>query len=238
MHLLSILKKKSSSNVAEATLQLVKHLGIPVTATTVAGTLENHPHFPSLYSISDSLNHWKVENAAFELDVDKLDQLPTPFIAHTRRGGGNFVLVSNMNGSVELVNERGKKETLSREDFVKDWTNTILLAEKSETSAETAFPAKQREEWLNSNPHALSGGYGPAVCCRFCMDARNPTLWWCRHPLLLLKLMVTVVAGFLLWFGVGKQNPLLQQSYNGLVLFFIGSKIEFHQKGGTSSHPS
>ncbi len=64
MRLRSLLEKRSSSNVSEATVQLIKSLNIPVTATTAVEQVEDHPDFPSLYSISDSLTKWKVENAA------------------------------------------------------------------------------------------------------------------------------------------------------------------------------
>lgn len=86
-----------------------------------------------------------MENAAYSIDADKLDELPVPFIAHTKKHGGNFILVNNVNGAVDFINEKGRKETLSRESFLKDWTNTVLLAKKTDASGEKAYTQKRKK---------------------------------------------------------------------------------------------
>ena len=215
MRLRAFLEENSSSNVSEATLQLVKALDVPVTATTVIERVESHPDFPSLYSISDNLSSWKVENAAFQVDAEKLDELPVPFIAHTRKGGSTFVLVQQVNGSVDIINEKGRRETLSREAFLKSWTNTVLLAEKSAGSGELNYQKqRQRETISNLRLPLIAGG-----CLLFAVvygllfsDALPGTL---SSVLLLLKLGGSFVTSLLLWFEIDKKNPLLQQICTG-----------------------
>ena len=119
----SLFEKGTHSNAAKMTLELLKKLKVPVSATTVIETIESHPDHPSLYSIGESLNLWKVENCSIKVETEKLDELPLPFIAHSRVRGGNFVLVKNVNGFIEYINENGKRKKISREEFNKEWDN-------------------------------------------------------------------------------------------------------------------
>jgi hypothetical protein len=59
-----LLEKRSSQNTTEVTTRFIKSIKVPVTAATVIKEVEGHPDFPSLYSISDSLSKWKVDNIA------------------------------------------------------------------------------------------------------------------------------------------------------------------------------
>lgn len=60
----------------KATIHFLKLLNVKVTNTTVNETLQNHPDWPSLLCISDSLNKWNVPNGAGKIDVSKIDELP------------------------------------------------------------------------------------------------------------------------------------------------------------------
>lgn len=215
MKLTTLLEKRSGSNVSEATVQLLKKLQIPVTAATAIEKVESHPDFPSLYSISDSLKSWKVENEAFHVEAENLGQLPTPFIAHTRRGGGNFVLVNNVNGLVDLINEKGKREKVGREEFLKDWTNTVLLAEKNELSGEKNYHKRRKEEVISGLriPFLLGGGL--LMIAIYIFWFINGVTGIIMSLLLIVKLLGSLVTGLLLWFEVDKANPLLQQICTG-----------------------
>ncbi|TCJ19603.1 hypothetical protein EPD60_00320 [Flaviaesturariibacter flavus] len=215
MRLARLLEKKSSSNVSEATLQLLKKLKIPVTASSAIEKVEGHPDFPSLYSISDSLNTWKVANAAIEVDPQTLDQLPTPFIAHVNRGGGSFVMVNNVNGTVDFFNERGRKEHLSREEFLKNWTNTALLAEKNELSGEEKYASRKRKELLSGLRAPLICGAGLLLFVLFAILANANAAGHAMTALLFTKLLGCSATVLLLWFEVDKTNPLLQQICSG-----------------------
>lgn len=82
---------------------------------------------------------------ALKVESERLDEIPVPFIAHSKRSGGQFLLVNNINGTVEYIDEGGKKKQSSREEFSKEWDSVVLLAEKQEASGETNY-AKQRKE--------------------------------------------------------------------------------------------
>jgi hypothetical protein len=71
----NLLEKTSSHNTSLVTHQLIKYWKLPITRTTTIDSLEAHPDFPSLYSISDNLKKWKIDSLALQIDAEKLDQL-------------------------------------------------------------------------------------------------------------------------------------------------------------------
>lgn len=72
--------------------------------------LLHHPDYPSLLSLSDALNTWKVNNAAARIPKENIAQLPLPFIAHTY-AGGNFALVTAADDKTIHYFIDGKEQT-------------------------------------------------------------------------------------------------------------------------------
>jgi len=88
------------------TIQLTTHLKVKVTATTISETLQNHPNYPSLLSIGDSLKHWQIDNVILKTTPEKLKELPTPFIAHTKQN--NYLTIFEItNNNIVYQNETG-----------------------------------------------------------------------------------------------------------------------------------
>src|SRR5438309_7806389 len=86
------------SQPVSVTIALLKKLQVKVTRTTVNETLQNHPDYPSLLSISDSLKKWHIDNVAWEVQPKQLSELQVPFIAVLDKD--SYVLVTEIN---ELV---------------------------------------------------------------------------------------------------------------------------------------
>lgn len=211
MRLLSQLEKKSYSNATQAAIQLLKKLKVPVTNTTVIEQLENHPDYPSLLSISDSLKKWNVENMAIEVLPEKLEELPAPFIAHTKKGGGNFLLVTSVNGKIEYLDDKGREKQKSKEAFLKEWSHVALLAEGSPASGEKNYSKHRKKEILQSSriPLIIACSLLLVFLFSYLQSAAGNPLW--PSVMLLLKLAGAVISGLLLWFEVDKSNPVLKQ---------------------------
>ena len=97
------------------------HLGIPVSSHFVKEKLLSHSDYPSLLSITDALDELGIENAAFVVDKERLNEVPVPFLAHTTAEGGEFILVTDLK---KLLNEQP--------DFNKHWDGVIVAVEKPE----------------------------------------------------------------------------------------------------------
>jgi thiol-disulfide isomerase/thioredoxin/nitrate reductase NapE component len=204
---LRLLEKQSHYDTTTATLNLVKSLDIPVTASTVIETLEQHPYFPSLLSISESLTKWNVDNIALRVKPETLEELPTPFIAHKKKPG--FVLVNSVNGKVEYTDEKGRTQIKSKEEFAKLWDNVVLLAEPTTRSGDQFYPGNRRKEII----HFLRIPFILFLCVALIVSFAYVVLpvHLFSIPLLLIKFTGSIVAGLLLWFELDKANPLLKQ---------------------------
>lgn len=90
--------------------------------------LLSHPSYPSLHSITGVLDHFNIENLALQVPVDlgTLEQLPESFIS-TTSGSSQYILVSNSPNKVELRHGDGKKETLSKKQFLQLWSGIIIV---------------------------------------------------------------------------------------------------------------
>lgn len=130
MLLTGLFKKSSQNNASQVAILLLNLLHVPVTNTTIIETIEGHPDYPSLFSISDSLKKWQIENVAVEINETKLDEVPIPFIAFLKTGGETFILVTKVKATVvSYLSSTGKQKNLSKTDFLKQWGQVVLVAE-------------------------------------------------------------------------------------------------------------
>lgn len=129
-------------------VHLLRMLKVKVSNLTLKDTLQSHPDYPSLLSISDSLNRWNIRTLAVKITVDKLDELSCPFIAHLEIKGGLFTTIKAVNDKEILyLNNRGKAQVLDRAEFLEQWNGVSLLAEADEYSGEPLYKQTIKKEW-------------------------------------------------------------------------------------------
>lgn len=87
--------------------------------------IETHPEYPSLLSFSDALTFFKVNNMAFKVNPEEIEDLPQDFIAIIKNEGG-LQLEHVKNGQELIIN----KIKISKENFNNQFEKIVLLAEK------------------------------------------------------------------------------------------------------------
>ncbi len=144
----------TSQTNAQATVDaLLRRLRVPVTSQTIRQTLQQHPDFPSLLSISDALDEWQVDNAAIQLGhVEQLRELPTPFVVHSTKEGGLYLLIETVsNGTITSLEPGSQhRQTEPEAQFAKHWSGVVLMAEKTEQSGEVDYQTKHRQEIIEN----------------------------------------------------------------------------------------
>jgi len=136
----------------KATIKFLRLLKLKVNASTVNETLQNHPDWPSLLCISDSLNKWNIPNGAGKIDVAKINELPTPFIAYTNNSENPLAIVTGVAPTTVTLFQK-KYTTLSiiaKDEFLKTWNGIYLIAEPNEHSGETNYVRQKRKLILYS----------------------------------------------------------------------------------------
>ena len=188
---------------------LVRGVKASVTRATVRETLEQHPDFPSLRSMSDALTNWHIDNTALQLNtVEQLRELPLPFIAHLNRKGGWYVLVNALKGDyIHYTDSERGAVTESLADFEKAWTGVVLLAETDEQSGEADYATKHKQERLIElrGPFMLAGAVLIilVVILSVAKDLNAPD--WL---LLLTKTVGLCISGLLVAKQLGSTNAL------------------------------
>jgi len=208
MKLLTFTFRKT--NAVAVSTALIKRLKIPVSGFTIKSSLENHPDYPSLLSLSDSLTSWSVPNQAMQLDKENsnIDELPLPFIAHVKIEGGQLLLINEIRGNiVYFSNEAEKNGKLDKDEFLRRWDGIILYAEKDEQSGEA-----------NYNQSFIKGFFNQArlpflIAVLLAGSVYTVSQYVLNLPYLLLlvvSLLGVAVSALLLMQSVDANNPLIQ----------------------------
>jgi ABC-type bacteriocin/lantibiotic exporter with double-glycine peptidase domain len=111
-------------------------IGVNINRNFLNEQLSGHPDYPSLLSITRTLDKLGIDNIAMQVDKEKLPQVPLPFLAHVY-GDDGFLLVENLS-SLE-----------QKTDFYKIWTGVVVVAEKPDNwthKKNTTWQKKQRLE--------------------------------------------------------------------------------------------
>ncbi|MFZ2907497.1 MAG: cysteine peptidase family C39 domain-containing protein [Cyclobacteriaceae bacterium] len=140
----------SQNNVEDnafiALRDFISLLGVSVTLASLSKT-KNHPDYPSMLSLSESLHDMRVENLAVNLSLTQLNEIPFPAIAHLRKNNGHFVVLKKIvKDQIFYIDSVEGLILESLEDFKSKWTGAVLLAEKSENSGEKNYTQKRRLE--------------------------------------------------------------------------------------------
>lgn len=95
--------------------------------------LLSHPEYPSIKSITDTLDYFEIENLAANVPVEALDQMPNSFLALIKESQeSDIVLVQQKKTKIELIDSEQKKKTVAKEAFQNIWEGTLVAIEKKE----------------------------------------------------------------------------------------------------------
>src|SRR3569832_2310570 len=137
------------SRVIPVTTNFFKALKVDFTKTALKRRLDENSYYPSLYSISQVLNWYNIENRGLKVAQEQLEELPLPFLAHIEikeAGSKDLVNVTNITATAVTFYD-GKEHTISKAEFLNKWSsNIVLLAEKNDKSRERNYDKNLRAE--------------------------------------------------------------------------------------------
>ena len=185
---------------------------VRVTRATLRDKLWQHPDFPSLTSLSDTLDELKVDNIAAHLTPEQLPEIPLPALVYLRSEGGFFAPVrATASDAVEWWHsKRGwQTETLAR--FNQQWNGVALLIEPTERSGEAGY-AQSRKKELVENLRLPFVALSLSICLGVWAGGYQgpPTGAPLYYTLLLLKLVGLSVSSLLVWYGLDADNSFLR----------------------------
>ena len=206
-------------NCEEIAIEFCKQLKVRATETSIKEDILQHPDYPSLLTLSDVLKNMKTDNMSLKTTVENLVNLPLPFVAQVygkNTRNSLFAIIDKIDSeNVEWYNPEGHKtENISFEDFAKQFTGYVLIAEADETSEEQNYRLKLNGErrigFWNSVIALLFPILFIIISCKSFLTlgfsvSLAPVIY------LLLTLVGCAVGILLLLYEIDQHNPTLQK---------------------------
>ncbi|TXE06440.1 vitamin K epoxide reductase family protein [Algoriphagus aquimarinus] len=194
--------------------RLLETLKVPYTGKFLKEKILTHPQYPSLLSISDTLEEYGVESIAVKLGPDRLDDFPLPGIVQISMVNGSFfsAITAVSENSVSLFDEKGKQKGVSRLDFLKSWTGVSLLVEAREDAAEPEINQKIRDQQIIKGV-AMIGVVSFLGWLGLGLVEHEASGLFLSY--FMLKLLGLSISSILLWYQHDKENPALQKFCSG-----------------------
>jgi len=202
----------TGDNLIQVTSQLLSLLKTNVSFTTLKETLLSHPDYPSLLSISESLDRWKVNSVGLQASPDKLEELPTPFIAYIK--GQRFITITKvMEDTITYLDKDNREQTVSKDEYLNRWEVVVLLAESGKQSGEADYKRIRRTEtWHTLRiPLAFFGLFclGWVQVGSLIVQQAPDLLYY--TSVMILQFAGMILTGLLIWYEYDQQNTLLQK---------------------------
>lgn len=149
-----------NTQLIKVTLEVLKFLGVPHTKWGIEKHLQEHPFYPSLQSLSDTLMRYQIANVGVRISDYHLEELPLPFFGFVKIdtiGNHDFVGVTEIkDGKVTYF--YNKRITIPIEEFYEMCNNGIaLLIESDENSSENGYKIHHAYEQKRSFSNYLLG---------------------------------------------------------------------------------
>jgi len=71
-----------NTDLLSVVTNFLERFEIPFTKRTLQKRLQTNPYYPSLYSVSRTLNWYNIEYKTIQIKKEQLDLLPLPFLAY------------------------------------------------------------------------------------------------------------------------------------------------------------
>jgi hypothetical protein len=100
--------------------------------------LKTHPNYPSLFSFSDTLTFFRVENIVANIGDEDLKHLPNRFVALLKVEEGTFFSLVEKKGKNYVYTLENKERTTDEKSFLSIWENIVLAIEKTNQTTVSA----------------------------------------------------------------------------------------------------
>lgn len=206
------------TNLVHVACAYMRMLKVKLTASTLKQRLNENPFFPSLYSLSNTLDRFHILREAFKTDKESFSKSPpsAPFLAWMKNQdtGKDFVLVTAINkDQVSYISDSSKIRTISRAQFLSDFEEIILVAHPDDSSGEKDYSDNLKKEKIGSLKKRLleSAGIFILLSAIFLFISRVPAGMKAAASFITLILLTGVaVTVLLLWYEIDNTNAFVK----------------------------
>ncbi len=192
-------QKKRQENAIALAVNLTRMLKAPVTVSTIRKTLKEHPQYPDLISLVDSLTDWGIKAEVFEAELKHVKEARFPCVTSLQdkdRPPYFVILTAYEKNSVTYLHPRRGWITESPADLKKKWAGIIVQVTKTAQSGEKNYRLSRRREILNSlrSPFLMLAIASMLAFPWIFRPSLDTSVWF---PLVVIKCMGVVLSLFL-----------------------------------------
>lgn len=145
-------QQSAADNAPAAVINLLLQLDVPATPDTVRRMVRTHHAYPSLLSLTDTLDDLHLDTMKVKIGIEQLSEVEFPCIAHLTKNSGHFVVIDSITDqSLNILDPETGWMSVGREDFRKDWSGVVVLVNRNDESGERGYAAKKREELIEKS---------------------------------------------------------------------------------------
>lgn len=174
----------------------LQRLQIRVSPELINRQLKTHPDYPSLLSITDTLDYLGIDNAAVQIEKNLLHEVTTPFLAHLKTNGGEFIIADN-------------RDTLEENypGFFNNWSGVVVMAEKN-----PQWKNKENDEFLKKDKQkAFKRNTAIIAVLLMAFTASVFSSGWAIPSLIIVALTGVFVSWLIVSKDLGIENTIADQ---------------------------
>jgi uncharacterized membrane protein len=146
-----------NTGVKSLALKYKNILGAKITDSSMAEAIEANPYYPSLYSLSNTFDKFRIENKAYKIKPTDFEELgiEVPFVVYAkiRDITDDFILITRKTEeTLTYIYKDQAEKTITIKSFLSFDTNELMFrgviwkAETNEHSVENGFQQKRKKE--------------------------------------------------------------------------------------------
>lgn len=149
--------------------KLFRLLDARITYSSIKDKLLQHPKYPSLFSLTNTLENLGLENKAVRIKKEQLGQLETPFLAISTFTD-DVIVKAVHNGTIEYSTPKRAMVSSSITDFEKMWDGLVILVDTSAKLEEKGYTKKRNLERVRYLKFPLAVFLGIVVLASIFVD--------------------------------------------------------------------
>jgi hypothetical protein len=76
------LKNMKKDNLSSVLIKFLKFLKVPIRCQAIINERQTHPHSPSLATINNVLNIWRIPNTSYNISFEPIAEVPLPSLTY------------------------------------------------------------------------------------------------------------------------------------------------------------
>lgn len=191
-------------------IKIIRHLNLPISDETIKETLMVHPLYPTLSSVSDAFDLWKIDHLIARLTLDQINDLDVPVISSRKRN--NLILITRTTEKyVWFRDSFYRLKRVDKQSFMNSWDGISILIQNTAEARE--YNIKSNKNFPNISRLLVIALALLVVVCGiltcYLSWSSDICMPYSTKVILLVNNIIGILICLLLYDGKANQSPTL-----------------------------